>query len=79
MSSNYTSWCPYCPIFSLLIFNQSLILSTFIKPFHATSLFLDLLKTSENLWCSNVFMGIKKMNGMKLASNAEFDPFFRKV
>ena len=31
-----------------------------LKPFHATGLFLCPLKTSENLWFSDVFRGYRK-------------------
>ena len=42
---------------------------TFINPFHATGLFWYPLKTSENLWFSDVFRGYRKRpvarNGLK--------------
>ena len=31
-----------------------------LNPFHVTGLFLYLLKTSENLWFSDVFKGIER-------------------
>ena len=44
-------------------------LSYFLNPFHATGLFLHPLKTSENLWFSDVFRGYGKRpatgNGLK--------------
>ena len=36
-----------------------------INPFHATGLFLYPLKTSENLWFSDVIRGIKDTSDMK--------------
>ena len=45
----------------------------YINPFHTTGLFLYSLKTSENLWFSDVSRGFRKRpvarNGLKKSSN----------
>ena len=44
----------------LFYFGNMTLYSAFINPFHATDLFWYPLKTSENLWFSDVFRGYQK-------------------
>ena len=39
-----------------------------INPFHVTGSFLYPLKTSENIWFSDVFRGYRKTSGMELVN-----------
>ena len=48
------------PIYSKHSLVQTGVCQLLFNPFHATGLFLYLLKTSENLWFSDVFRGYRK-------------------
>ena len=53
----------------------SLVHTTFLNPFHATDLFWCPLKTSENIWFSDILRGYQKRsvswNGLNSRSNSE--------
>ena len=51
-------------IIIIIIFCCSLKFFAFVNPFHAMSLFLDPLKTPENLRFSDVFRQYRKIHGM---------------
>ena len=49
-----------CSIFYITINPLYLIVQKYLNPFHATGFFWYPLKTSENLWFSDVFRGYRK-------------------